>query len=199
MITPKSRAIPDGYQSIKTTAFLFKAHYLDDGLGSLEFLIKAGKLGTFWVDDDLSVKEVKSDFWKQQGSTKVVDMFSSSIFDFATLGQPSGFNVRQVLVLEEQVGGLLPSQQTPPEQVKKNRGGRTSHSADFAICTCLLLYRGDSFKDSVSLLKAAKEEWRKQGGNPVGDDTAKNIATAVFKALVLDGEPAPTSFKILKN
>ena len=198
MFTPKNRVIPDGYQSIKTAARLFRASYRDDAGGKLEFSIKNDKLGVFWVDDDLKVEKVRSDFWKRQVSRKVFDMFSSGNFNIPARGRRGG-NVQQMLVLKEQLAGLLPAQQTPPEQVKKNRGGRPSESANFAICTCLLLYRGDSFNDSVSLLKAAKEEWRKQGGNPVGDDTAKNIAAAVFKDLVLDGEPSQIKVELPKK
>jgi hypothetical protein len=217
MITPRSRAIPDGYQSIKIAAVFFSASYLDDGLGRLEFLIKTGKLETFWVDDDLSVKKETSDFWKQQDLNKVLDMFSSGIFDFATLGQPCGFNVRQILVFKQQLAGLLPAQQTPNEEVKivshpvsadqvvaqeplkKNKGGRPAQHTMFAIVACSLLFKGEDHKDAITLLKSAKKAWAKRGNNAVEETSAKRIASDVFNVLVLEEEAAPTSFEILKN
>jgi hypothetical protein len=90
MVTPKNLVIPDGYQSIKTAARLFRASYRDDAGGKLEFSIKNDKLGVFWVDDDLKVEKVTIDFWKRQVSRKVFDMFSSGNFNIPARGRRGG-------------------------------------------------------------------------------------------------------------
>ena len=206
MVTPKNRVIPDGYQSIKTAARLFRASYRDDAGGKLEFSIKNDKLGVFWVDDDLKVEKVKSDFWKRQVSRKVFDMFSSGSFNIPARGRRGG-NVQQMLVLKEQLAGLLPTQQTPYEAVKtvfnaisvdqvvaqepveKNRGGRPAKYTRFAIFVCSLLFRGDNHKNYLSLLKAAKKEWTKRGEKAVGEDTARHIVQEVFTVLMIENNP----------
>ena len=197
MITPRSRAIPDGYQSIKIAAVFFSASYLDDGLGRLEFLIKTGKLETFWVDDDLSVKKETSDFWKQQDLNKVLDMLSSGIFDFATLGQPCGFNIRQILVFKQQLAGLLPAQQTPNEEVKivshpvsadqvvaqeplkKNKGGRPAQHTDYIILACAM-QNTHNFKKRGELEKATNAEWAKRNRIPVSHHSTAEFMRLIF-------------------
>ena len=197
MITPRSRAIPDGYLSIKIAAVYFKAAYFDDGLGRLEFLIETGKLETFWVDDDLSVKKETSDFWKQQDLNKVLDMFSSGIFDFVTLGQPSGFIVRQILVFKQQLAGLLPMQQTPSEEVKtasnpvsdgqvvtqkleeKNQGGRPAKHTQYIILACAL-QNMFNFKLRGELEEATNEEWAKRKKIPVSRHMTNEFMKQIF-------------------